>query len=243
MLGLTLPAGTPAPLVHLARRLFMLRQSTLRTERVGDVEVAFRQASFQDYMEINRVVGERTILTDLLDALADDDVFWDVGANLGAYAIAAKLSRPAVDVVPFEPVPATAARLERNLRLNDCAVAPRVLALSDRCGDATVDRPSSHGQHSLEGSGDDAVTVRTAAGDELVASGRTPAPTVAKIDVEGHERRVLEGLSRTLAEEPPRLLYCEVHGSDDVGSLLAEFGYEVERLALRRDQAMLKATI
>jgi len=48
-------------------------------------------------------------------------------------------------------------------------------------------------------------------GDDLVASGQVPAPSVIKIDVEGFELEVIKGLRHLLVSQELRLIGVEIH--------------------------------
>lgn len=96
----------------------------------------------------------------------------------------------------------------------------------------------------------DAIEIDLAAGDDLVSGGTVPSPTVLKIDVEGAELRVLEGLAETLAAGSVRLAYVEVHpdrlaryGDEPggVAAFLSDRGFAVERVAERDDEYFLRA--
>jgi hypothetical protein len=58
------------------------------------------------------------------------------------------------------------------------------------------------------------IEVQLVAIDDLVANGSVKPPTVVKIDVEGAELAVLQGMRRTLAEHRPAVI-CELHGTHD----------------------------
>jgi hypothetical protein len=71
-----------------------------------------------------------------------------------------------------------------------------------------------------------------------------------KIDVEGAEGSVLRGLHDTLAQSPPRVIYCELHRSklsdfgDDVDvvyNILTDHGYEVRSVGERRAAEFVRA--
>jgi len=53
--------------------------------------------------------------------------------------------------------------------------------------------------------------VEVVAGDDLIASGDAPAPTVIKVDTEGFEEDVIWGLRNTLRNPSLRGLLIEVH--------------------------------
>jgi FkbM family methyltransferase len=165
-------------------------------------------------------------------------------------------------VVIFEPNPHNLSRLRRNLELND--ISPRVvaIALADTSGRIPFDHPTLD-QREWKAKGSiapapqtDSVDVDARAGDELVDAGEIPAPTVVKIDVEGAESLVIDGLQDTLARDKCRLLYCEIHQQSDqrrstktygatpeatVGAIEA-LGFATEQIAERPAEVLLKGT-
>lgn len=135
-----------------------------------------------------------------------DSVTVDVGANCGLYT--RELAHCSRQVHAFEPARQMANLLRRTVAPN---VEVHQIALSDREGTATLSVPLDHGQavHSLASLEQRAETgprtaeqVRTARLDSVV---REPV-TFVKIDVEGHELRVLEGASGLFRESKPIFL-------------------------------------
>ncbi|MBL8590759.1 MAG: FkbM family methyltransferase [Methylobacteriaceae bacterium] len=142
--------------------------------------------------------------------LRDDDVLWDVGANVGLYSVYAArrgLSR----VYAFEPFAATYLQLSRNLVANqvDSRVAALNLALSDRAGVAELAvRAFEPGFTStlpgheiarlqrIERIGAQSVLTLRAA--DFLAVEPAARPTAVKIDVDGAEALVLAGLDDAL---------------------------------------------
>lgn len=146
------------------------------------------------------------------------DCVWDVGANVGFYSeLFALAVGPSGKVVSFEPSPACVAALEERLRDRSAgaswAVVP--MALSDADGDAWLslgDGDTAPSNHLANGDDTSAVRVKTARGDSLLAQGYGP-PAVIKIDVEGFEGEVLDGMSSVLADASLRAVCVEVHFS------------------------------
>jgi len=142
-----------------------------------------------------------------------DAVLWDVGANIGAMSLLVAARAPhSARVESFEPSPRAYARLARQVAMNPgLAVHTHRIALSDRSGTADFHESaeaSNGGLGTLYAAPNTeavATPVETERGDELVASGRVPTPTVIKIDVEGFEPEVLDGLAETLRAHRPRL--------------------------------------
>ena len=140
---------------------------------------------------------------------------WDIGANVGHYAaIFSDRVGPNGHVVAFEPAPDTfsllaAATEDRtNVTLVPCALgAERGTAPITIAADATA------GVHSLvtRDSAGAMAMVAVERGDDVRAERNLPVPTVIKIDVEGFEYEVIQGLARTLADPTCRAVLCEVH--------------------------------
>ncbi len=164
----------------------------------------------------------------------------DIGANRGIWAH--EMARFAKAVLAFEPNPKLFAVLQKAARK---PVLCRPEALSDSEGEAELLIPGSEGRFSNQGAslnpakvGDAAhmrVTVRTARLDDL-----DPPPVgFMKIDVEGHERAVLEGARGVIARDKPAMIIEleERHTGRDINDELdhvESFGYRT--LVLVRGQ-------
>lgn len=233
---------------------YRLRSGTY-TIGVGGAVAEFRiptRNEFSDFDELR----ERQVLDSLLSDLRPEDVFYDVGANVGLYAC---LAADIVDttVVAFEPHPANAGRLAQNAAHNDANVSIYRCALTDESGTAELELALDHvgsAGHSLVGtpgkSGYGRVEVATRRGDEFVASEGLPKPTVLKVDVEGAEHAVLAGLEGTLSRPSCRLVYCEIHPKRlrmagqsvrAVRDKLTDHGFEVEERASQSGQPFFRA--
>lgn len=137
----------------------------------------------------------------------------DVGANIGLHTVF--LSRavgPRGRVVAFEPEQANFRLLEHNVAANGLAnVEPHRQALSDAAGELILRLdPENFGNHQLSGGAGGQVDqrVETVPGDAVLAG--VSGIGLIKIDVQGHEMRVLRGLEATLARSPSVVLSIEV---------------------------------
>lgn len=145
-------------------------------------------------------------------------VFYDIGANVGFFSlIAARTVGASGAVYAFEPLAANADALAHNIAINGFENVELVrAAVASEPGRAVLAETASSVQAHLADFDTGVPTVATAlvdvtSVDAAVRSGLRP-PDVAKIDVEGAEVAVLEGMRETLAEHRPRLL-CELHGT------------------------------
>jgi FkbM family methyltransferase len=146
---------------------------------------------------------ERPLIEWLKTTLQPDDVFWDVGANIGAVSIVA--AGRCRRVVAFEPDPRSLRRLERNIdanRLTNVEIFPVALGSAAASVPLYQSADANTGMTSLlKGRGPvvGETPVRVVRADDVVAERPELAPTVIKLDVEGTEHLVLEG-ARTLLE-------------------------------------------
>ena len=163
--------------------------------------------------------------------VAPGSVFYDVGANVGFFSmLAARLAGPQGRVFAFEPVPANAAAIRLNTELNgftQVEVIERALGSDSRpahlqvVDEASWSKLADYGSHPGT---QELLAIDTVAVDELVAGG-LPPPDVAKIDVEGAEIAVLEGMRDTIARHRPAIV-CELHDTNaEFVALADEMGY------------------
>jgi len=154
------------------------------------------------------------------------EVFYDIGACVGAYSLVAyRFLGGAIRVYAFEPGFVTFPQLCQNIRLNlaQDAIVPVPVALSDRTGlfDFCYQNLSTGGAlHALETPVNQdgrpfapifrlpALSYRL---DEFVSAFGLPKPNHVKIDVDGGEMRILHGAERTLSDPALRSLLLEVN--------------------------------
>ena len=165
------------------------------------------------------------------------ETWLDVGAHYGYTALAlSRLVGPGGRVFAFEPVLSTAGCLESTRLLNNLAqltILPIGLTANHEFATMSVplDRGmADHGRASVRAS-----TILVAALDAIWVS-LSPGTRIdgIKIDVQGMELDVLEGMKDTLSQWHPRLI-VELHKGVDRGSLrtlLGIAGYSTNGAAL-----------
>jgi FkbM family methyltransferase len=162
--------------------------------------------------------GEGQVVAQVLEFLKPGDMVFDIGANVGLYTVLlAKTVGDAGRVFAFEPEARTCEHLQENLKLNEALnVKWYRKALGERTGQASLFTGTVIGGGSLvhsQGGGDAEQVVEIAQGDELVAAEKLPTPRAVKIDVEGYEHAVIQGLRHTLSEPGCEMICCEIHPS------------------------------
>jgi len=149
--------------------------------------------------------------------LGPGDVFYDVGANVGFFSLAgARRVAPGGAAYAFEPVPENVAAIRDSAVLNGLDNLEVIESAAGRAAghdrlllieDLSWSHLESLGSHPRTRA---TVDVEVVAIDDLVASGRIRPPDLVKIDVEGAEIDVLEGMRRTIEEHRPAIV-CELH--------------------------------
>jgi FkbM family methyltransferase len=150
-------------------------------------------------------------------AIRPGDCVWDVGANVGHYTLRfADLVGTEGCVIAFEPSQANFARLQAAVA-DRGAVASRLLGLSNGADEAWLrqgadDLGATSEIIKLRSNDSDRLQpVRIDSGDRLIDRCDVLPPNVIKIDVEGHECEVIEGLRATLRDPALRAVFIEVH--------------------------------
>jgi FkbM family methyltransferase len=142
--------------------------------------------------------------------LGDDDVFWDVGANVGYFTlVAATALNHRGKVVAFEPGKNAYARLTENLALNPYRnILTFPVAVTDREGEAVLhvagdiaDSSASLYPAARTQAGQE--VCRTVALDQFLKAEGLRPPDLIKLDAEGAELAVLQGARGLLADSPP----------------------------------------
>ena len=216
------------------------RGDTVRLVQVGDVSFLIDvTGDVLREMYFARLPCEPQTTTWLLAHLGPGQVFLDVGANVGYYALlAAQLVGPRGRVVAFEPNAAVRTRLEDHVRWNRVGdiVSVAGVALSDapaqttdlfvpprdeESGIASLDRTPA-----LEARGARPVRVQSQRLDDWLETSSLARVSVMKIDVEGAEARVIEGMRRTLLSRRPSHIICETRWDGPAHRLLLAAGYK-----------------
>lgn len=196
-------------------------------------------------------IHERKVTLLLLQLLQSAKCFVDVGANLGWYTCLASRSMPDGRVYGFEMDDLNYALLEKNVKLNKCTnVEIHNVAVSDVSGVVSYRRENRRPSATFRMEPDKAekhlpelASVHSITLDEFFES-QSAVPDVVKIDVEGAEMYVLNGMKHILRDNKPILL-LEVHplwlrqfnsSIPEILSALMENGYKVFEIRSMRDQ-------
>jgi FkbM family methyltransferase len=226
--------GESAHLDPLSRLTATWRTLTLEIDLLRGKEVILRKVHGRKmFLNIRRpgiahelaIWGEREILeTQVFKNVVEKGMtVVDLGANVGYYTLmAASLVGDVGKVYAIEPLPANYASLTENVKINALRnVETYQMAISSRKGKASFFLGAADNLGTLmdyteyAGKTSENIEVQTTTLDDFLAS-RGPIDFL-RMDIEGSECEVFDGMSKTFKQEtPPRILF-EVHpiGSTD----------------------------
>lgn len=187
---------------------------------------------------------DHTVVRVLREFSRPGDRVWDIGANVGYVSCCMLALVPGSVVVAVEPQPELVELLTGNLAGFGAGRATVVAAaISGATGSATMQTNTANSgagklvERPSPGAG--TLQVPTISGEDFARRYRTEPVNLVKIDVEGHERTVLESLAAALEADRPRAIVFECHdlmadpGSHPVHALLRGIGYEVSAVQKR----------
>jgi FkbM family methyltransferase len=232
----TLPEKFRARLAHHLISQLPLRERINIYEHIDfTAELDFPDKPLMMYADNPRALSrlksckkEPETITWLRNVLGPTDVFYDVGANVGAYSLVAHaLTDGQCQIFSFEPGFATFYLLNKNVWLNQANIVVFPFALTDKSGMSTFHYSSVAAGAAIHGVGQ-AVDhtgkafmpeftqhVAVARLDDVIAQFGLPRPTAMKIDIDGGETNMLQGANETLRHERLRTLLIEIDDVDD----------------------------
>jgi FkbM family methyltransferase len=158
-----------------------------------------------------------------IESFGDGALLYDVGANVGLYSLYTALTGGRV--IAFEPEAQNYALLNQNIHAN--ALQERVSALNVAIGDSTrishlylsrfeaagalhnFDKPVDYNKQPF--AQEFKQGVMGARIDDLIEKFDLPHPTHLKVDVDGSERAVIDGASKTLRDARLRSVLIELN--------------------------------
>jgi FkbM family methyltransferase len=161
-------------------------------------------------------INKEPLLSALLKHCHPDDLFIDIGANVGFYSIMLAATNQCRSIA-LEPVKSTYRQLLLNQSCNpDLDIQALRLACSDTVGRMTITSDCNGSNHLVtEGSTKlNTETVSVATLDQIfdfIAPLKAYSRIIVKIDVERHELNVLKGAHRFLSSAIPIILAVEYY--------------------------------
>ena len=168
----------------------------------------------------------------LLHFLNKEDVFLDIGANVGHYSLLMSGVKK-IKSIAIEPVPKTYSQLLKNIKLNNLEqnITAINMGVSNNKGNLFFSTDKGTMDRIVTEKYPNSVKVNVDTIDSFIGD---TMPIAAKIDVEGYEKFVLEGASTFFKKEEVKVLILELNNSGkafgisdiDIYNLVLSFGYK-----------------
>ncbi len=151
------------------------------------------------------------------------NVFYDIGSNIGYYALLAEMENPDIQVVAFEPASGPLYFLKKNVSINNFNnIKVEDIALSEKNGSITFyeikNKKYTYLEHNLAGEGNAGsktlhrnfvpIEVKTKTFNHYVSDENQENIDLVKIDTEGTEHLILQNADVILGEMKP-IFICE----------------------------------
>ena len=179
----------------------------------------------QQYIGNYQKYFEQDTLDDIAPLIPDNPVMLDIGANIGNHSLYFAIERHAKKIYAFEPIAETFNILKKNIEINklENVITPLNIALSDCNTNADIKAFNIRfmGAAQIDENIKGSIEVRTVDSLEIEEN-----IDFIKIDVEGHELKVLEGAIKTIEKHRP-VIFIELLNNEIeiVTNMLEEYGY------------------
>jgi FkbM family methyltransferase len=215
----------------------LLQPGGMMTAEIGGVRISADTSQRDLMLLLRRESGWEFRQTRLIASLlAEGMVFVDVGAHIGLYTLlAARRVGPQGKVFAFEPAPENFRVLKYNIAQNELAnVTAELMAVTRARGRATFTlSEKDSASHTLAGSLQEGrkIETETISLDEYFA-GCEPRIGVIKVDAEGAELGILEGMQGILSRHPELTLFTEIYprAMEAFGSSPAEYLVQLDAM-------------
>lgn len=165
------------------------------------------KASLKKHLYLSRpgrIKREVTIALKLASLVPDDGVIYDLGANIGLYSLVFAANRRRV-VHAFEPFDEALMGLRRNIEINRLSnIHVHPIVLTDHRGTCrfTIDSKLATTSH-ISAPGEEGRDFECSDLDSYIEKKKLAPPDLLKLDIEGSEQLVFNGMQNVLRQRRP----------------------------------------
>jgi len=163
----------------------------------------------------------------ILESLRIDDVFIDIGANIGIYSLLASSVITKGNIYAFEPFPMSYIRLEENIRLNDIRniqVVKKIVSNDSRFEYFKTEKESEI-NHIAYKDKERLTRISSVKLDDFINKNNIKNISLMKIDVEGAEMKVLQGAEKSINNKKILKILIELNKNNQ------HFGTDNQKIA------------
>lgn len=143
-----------------------------------------------------------------IDSFKDGDTFFDVGANIGIYSLYCAAIHPNCNIWSFEADLNNYYQLEKNVRINYFfSILPQNYIISDKSGKMGFKTKSSE----MGSSGGQMEEHGSRISETIDSLSIFSEPNHIKIDIDGQEWKVVQGMTETLKNKNLKSVLIEIN--------------------------------
>ncbi|MHA1410854.1 MAG: FkbM family methyltransferase [Candidatus Odinarchaeia archaeon] len=183
------------------------------------LDISDKGISRQLILEGKREKGALKIFTQelkrLQEVVGNELIILDIGANIGYYVGIEALIAPYSKIYAVEPSPVNVELLAKNVEINQLCDRVDITtgAISNKTGESILFLSNQSNVHSMERQSGKKIKVKTWTVDDFIMmKGLEPTKiNVVRMDTEGHEYKILQGMEKLMNSNQPLLLFIEFH--------------------------------
>jgi FkbM family methyltransferase len=229
-----------------------LRENCYSVKKINNQTISFFTPSHISKFRFDTLLTKEIETIDWINnfKINKNEIFWDIGANVGTYSIYAASKFPSLKVVAFEPSFLNLNLLSRNININNLSknILVNQLPLSNKENNYEYFKETSLIEGAAINSFDNSDTDHSNSNNNFISKtyiyGTSPnffvknkildIPTYIKIDVDGLEFEVLQGMSSFLSDERLKEILIELeetNGNSEIREekLLYENGFLLDK--------------
>jgi FkbM family methyltransferase len=164
----------------------------------------------------------------------NSECVFDIGAHVGLYSLVAKTISPSSNVYAFEPVGRIYNKLLTNCNLNKFDILHECIAISNKDGFAHIKDTNGEAlsldcslNYNEQYDNKDLIEIQTKTLKSLIEEYNIAKIDLMKIDVEGHEVSLLQGMGKYLQIMKPTMIIeiVDENNGSKVHEMIKGFGY------------------
>lgn len=216
-----------------SEQTFLLKENNLKIT----VPNLLENVSFELFLNGNY---EKETIDFFINSIPKNAVFFDIGANIGAFSFTIAKQRPDVNIFAFEAVPFVFQYLKLNIEqnnLNNVVCINKAIHFEDNITLPFYSSKEKNGKGSFSKVfSEEATYVQTLNLDKFIVENNV-RPTFMKIDVEGYEKLIFESMQIFLQESTDTQLVFEFvdwaedlslhYKAGDAQKYLQQLGYKL----------------
>lgn len=214
--------------IKIKDKKYLFKFDNLKIAVKTSDELTFRRwKAFQEH-------GKEIDTLNWINSFKETKKFYDIGANIGIFSIYAKLKKK-MKVYSFEPEPNSFIQLFNTIALNNLDIIPLNIALDKKkelkffnmiqfVGGISDSHLSDKIEKKIN------FLVSTDKLDSVISQNKIDFPNYIKIDVDGNELSILEGMQQTLENRELESMLIEIAKNNEIDILnyLKNFDFKLQ---------------